>query len=511
LALYARLLSSLPADASLDLNFRIDKRHIDSTRVRETGAYRLRVGKAGTGFGRFEVERDRLTGKFLSDRSLAGDRDDFERMPGALLFDAESEDLDPAFYGRLAGRYRLASGCELVVTHSVVRVLVRNTCDQSWRGLERVNGTRYTIGRSVLPTSATSEISFDLPNQGAATSLTLTTGLEILAAARIETGAREEVTFRSSDGTTIAGTLSRPVHPPQAATILVHGSGPQDRNGYASIIAVLADELTASGHAVLAYDKRGSGASDGDGARASFDVLASDAEAARRYLLQRTDLARLPSGFAGSSQAGWVVARAIAMGSDPQYVLLLGAAGSAMTVRTQNAFNTRARMACAGFSESDITLALEQQDAFFDHLAGARSAAYLDAITLKARRRPQLNDWRFPSSSEIDRNSDDWFNVLDVDFDPRPIWQGYRGHVHLIFARHDDSTPTELAVREWRLINPRRNAPTSLAILARSQHIGLKVSSVCQSDFAKIDAFDPEFFLALQRAARAINALRAPD
>lgn len=65
------------------------------------------AGRSGTGYGRLSAERDSGTGLFRLDRSLPGDRDDFERMAGPPLFAAETEDLDPGSYGRLTGRYAL--------------------------------------------------------------------------------------------------------------------------------------------------------------------------------------------------------------------------------------------------------------------------------------------------------------------------------------------------------------------------------------------------------------------
>ena len=150
---------------------------------------------------------------------------------------------------------------------------------------------------------------------------------------------------------------------------MIHGSGPQDRDGYASIIAVLADQLASSGRVVLTYDKRGSGGSSGDGTRAGFDQLAADAEAGMMMLSKLKNVDPKRVGLAGSSQAGWVAARAVARGANPADVLLLGAAGAAMSVVEQNLYNTEVRMHCAAISDADVKLALDQQRAFF-HFSG---------------------------------------------------------------------------------------------------------------------------------------------
>jgi pimeloyl-ACP methyl ester carboxylesterase len=500
--LYAGVLNSLPKDQPLDLNFRIDRRTFKSDRIVETGAYRLKAGKAGSAFGRFAVERDRTTGLFVLDRSLPGSREDFESIIGAVLLDADVDDLDPDFYGRLTGRYTLSDGCSLVVTHSVVRVLVRNTCDQSWRGLDRINGTTYTFGAAIRPESSLGDIRFALADAGLAGALTESRGDDKRTAKRDDPYTRSDVTFSAPDGTELAGTLWRPKTSAKAATVLIHGSGPQDRNGYASIMAVMADALAANGHLVLAYDKRGSGASYGNGDRAGFDILASDAEASRQFLMSIPEAKGLPSGFAGSSQAGWVAAEAVRGGATPSHVILIGAAGSAVTVEEQNLYNTEVLMRCAGVEKDHIRLALSQQRAFFDVLSGRPSASELDQLTRAARNVPALADWIFSSSAEIDRTSADWFNVLDLDFDPLPVWSSYKGSLIFILGQHDDSTPTSMVIDRWEKLKQSGRARATLSVIPDAQHLGLKVSNLCETDFTTISGFSPGFFAALDQAAR---------
>ena len=94
----------------------------------------------------------------------------------------------------------------------------------------------------------------------------------------------EEVRFRSMDTLGLAGTLTIPAgEGPFPAVILITGSGPQDRD---ETIAghkpfwVIADYLTRQGIAVLRYDERGVGKSDGDFSSATSYDFSVDAEAA---------------------------------------------------------------------------------------------------------------------------------------------------------------------------------------------------------------------------------------
>jgi hypothetical protein len=277
---------------------------------------------------------------------------------------------------------------------------------------------------------------------------------------------------------------------------MIHGSGPQDRDGYASIIAVMADALAAEGRAVLAYDKRGSGGSSGDGDRAGFDVLAADAAAAMQFLRSRNDIDPTRIGLAGSSQAGWVAARAIELGARPSDVLLLGAAGSAITVREQNLYNTELQMRCAGVAAANRRLALAQQAAFFDFLARPSTATTLDRLTARAQAVPALTDWIFPGSRSVNRTDGSWFNVLATDYEPLPVWRRFEGRTVMLFGTLDDATPTVNAVRRLRGSN------ATIRVMSGAQHLGLSASDICQAGLQNVDQFHPELFSVMREFAQ---------
>lgn len=115
----------------------------------------------------------------------------------------------------------------------------------------------------------------------------------------------QELEFQSC-GATLSGVLVFPAERPKAAITLVHGSGKEQR------MLWLARPLAKDGFAVLTYDKRGVGMSGGtyEGGEnnisaANLDLLASDTAAAMEALRNR--FPNVPAGFAGGSQAGWIV------------------------------------------------------------------------------------------------------------------------------------------------------------------------------------------------------------
>lgn len=119
----------------------------------------------------------------------------------------------------------------------------------------------------------------------------------------------QEVKFKSK-GITLAGSILMPKNP-MAAVVIVHGSDPVKRE------LEFAKRLAQEGIAVLTYDKRGVGQSEGVYVGPSvgtnnidttnLNLLANDAHEAvisvHAYLKNK----KIPIGLIGFSQAGWIM------------------------------------------------------------------------------------------------------------------------------------------------------------------------------------------------------------
>lgn len=141
----------------------------------------------------------------------------------------------------------------------------------------------------------------------------------------------------------------------------------------------------------------------------------------------------------------------------------------------------------------DISLALDQQRAFFAFLEDPARAAELDRLTAAGRKRPALADWLFPDSAATDRNGGEWFTTLNPRFDPLPLWRGFRGRMRFLFAEHDDSTPSRLAITRLKGLS------ATVRQIPGAQHIGLAAGDRCRSDLGQLTGFSPAFFAELGR------------
>jgi pimeloyl-ACP methyl ester carboxylesterase len=121
----------------------------------------------------------------------------------------------------------------------------------------------------------------------------------------------EDVVFENKKaGINLAGTLSIPEgEGPFPAVILVSGSGPQNRNEEIAIhkpFLVIADYLTINGYAVLRYDDRGVGESQGNFQMATTADFTTDALSAYDYLKGRDEIDAKKIGVCGHSEGGMV-------------------------------------------------------------------------------------------------------------------------------------------------------------------------------------------------------------
>ncbi len=113
----------------------------------------------------------------------------------------------------------------------------------------------------------------------------------------------EEVTFESAD-IRLAGTLVKPADEGAfPGIVLLHGSGPETRRDVATRAVI--NTLARHGFAVLAYDKRGAGASEGDFETALYRDFIADAIAAIGYLAGRDDVDAERMGLYVVSESGW--------------------------------------------------------------------------------------------------------------------------------------------------------------------------------------------------------------
>jgi pimeloyl-ACP methyl ester carboxylesterase len=142
----------------------------------------------------------------------------------------------------------------------------------------------------------------------------------------------EEVSFRNDVfDIELAGTLTLPEgEGPFKTVILITGSGPQNRDeelmGHKPFL-VIADYLTRNGIAVLRYDDRGVGASEGYYTSATSADLATDVDAAFNFLKTVSMVDTLNIGLMGHSEGGLIAPMVASENKEIAFIVSLAGPG----------------------------------------------------------------------------------------------------------------------------------------------------------------------------------------
>jgi dienelactone hydrolase len=253
---------------------------------------------------------------------------------------------------------------------------------------------------------------------GQATAGTTAAAVEV-AGVRAEV---RELTFR--DGAVIlSGTLLLPPGSDAVpAVVLVHGSGPETRTPYLADAAL----FVASGVAALVFDKRGTGASDGDWRTASLDDLANDVAAAVQALRLQSGIDVDRVGAWGVSQGGWMLPW-VAQRADLAFLVQVTAA--ATPLGDQERWRVAQAMTARGFD--------------------ARAVSATDqALRVLLRSRPLL-------APLLPR---DTLSLLAYDplRDPATVWPSVRAPVLAFVAGRDSLVPSDRTLAVLAAVLKRR-------------------------------------------------------
>lgn len=302
-------------------------------------------------------------------------------------------------------------------------------------------------------------------------------------AKRIELHKEESVSFRSGE-VNLSGTLLTPLaRSPHPAVVIVHGSGAESRDGTLSTPNYsrhVANLFARNGVAVLAYDKRGVGASTGNWSRASFDDLASDVIAAVQFLKTRDDISPKQVGVWGISQAGWVISSAISQSDEIAFVILVG--GGGVSPARQEAYRRELNLRAAGFPEADVEKALVHQQLKFD-LVRRDDLEQLNAVN----ERTKGEMWfQYVSNPEAGDSWTFWRGV--IDFDPVPLWKKCKSPVLLIFGELDESSPVAESIDNiGKALNEGRNSDFKSVVQPKADHI-LLMNKADEKDYPHLSA-----------------------
>ena len=266
----------------------------------------------------------------------------------------------------------------------------------------------------------------------------------------------------ASGSASLSGSLLTPIGPgPHPAIVMIHGSGPVTREA----LMPYADIFVRNGIAVLIHDKRGTGSSTGNWARASFDDLADDALAGVKLLKGRPEINPAQIGLQGTSLGGWVAPLAASRSSDVAFVIVESA--PALTPLEHEKLRVRSQLRADGFAPAggDAGAGVHGSEVRGGaHGQGLGSPAGLDDAQ---RAGGWISYVNAPSSFESLQWH--WDNVLS--YDPLPALEKLTCPVLVLYGELDTIVPADENKKRMEAVLKRSGTrDTTIKVFERANH-----------------------------------------
>jgi alpha-beta hydrolase superfamily lysophospholipase len=295
----------------------------------------------------------------------------------------------------------------------------------------------------------------------------------------------ESVAFASA-GTMLAGTLTLPddvgTYP---GVVLVAGAGPQDRDGTFMNhrpMLVLADHLTRAGYAVLRFDERGIGESEGNFATATAAQLAGDIGAAADFLRETNAVADRQVAIVAHSEGGRLSALAIGSDQAADALILLGApARPGIEGLRSQAARSSSPMAGLQLAVAEAALEVEAGTDLEPALraAGERFLAGLDADALAA-----FGGSENAIVTQLVQAFGQPQSQFSLSFDPRPALRSAKIPVLALYGGKDRQMDAVGAAEAWR---DALNKHGDIEMLPGLNHFFQEAETGAPSEYATIE------------------------
>ncbi|MDQ3802187.1 MAG: alpha/beta fold hydrolase, partial [Acidobacteriota bacterium] len=335
------------------------------------------------------------------------------------------------------------------------------------------------------PIDISAEFSRDA--QGKVTGLVWREGKEKAVQARkVFPHRQEEVTFRNND-VVLHGTLMIPEgagkHP---AVIFAHGSGAATRN-----VGFFQTFFIRHGIAVLSFDKRGAGKSNGDWRYSSFDDLANDVIAGIDYLKTRPDIDPKQIGVHGTSQGGWIGSIVASKVKDIAYLIVRVGPGV-------DVVRTVAHEDGGFMREEKLTPEQVEEGEDFARRIGYMAARgepweKIDALHKSVKDKPWAKHV-FPAGLAKDRFWWQWYR-LNGHYDSADYLKNVRVPVLWFLGEHDQNLPTPESASAIRAaLAEADNRDFTVKILRRTGHGFLISDTGFNSEFPTQKYYVPGYW-----------------
>ncbi|MCA1601897.1 MAG: alpha/beta fold hydrolase, partial [Acidobacteria bacterium] len=250
------------------------------------------------------------------------------------------------------------------------------------------------------------------------------------------------------------------------------------------------DFFLSRGLAVLIYDKRGTGGSNGNLERSTFDDLAADGRAAVQFLKSHTGINAHQIGLCGSSQGGFLAALVASGNRDVAFIINLF--GMYVPVWQQELYRAEAEMRGGSLSESEMAEALAFMRLEFDVGRTGQDWERLAAMMQQAKGKKWF-DYVPHFFSDLNELRYYWRTLYS--YDPALALEKVSCPILALFGELDNSTPVPQTIANMqRALRIAGNANFTYKVFPRGNHGLLESETGSNSEIPRLRRFVPKLF-----------------
>jgi uncharacterized protein len=286
----------------------------------------------------------------------------------------------------------------------------------------------------------------------------------------------EELVEFSNQNIRLKGTLYTPVSGgPHPVMVVLHGATGGLRNF--PFYTHLHTRLPQHGIAVLVYDRRGSGQSNGSFETADFDQLAQDAIAGIDYLRSRKDIDHTRIGAYGISQGGWIAPIVAARRHELSFLIVVSSSGVSPTEQMNYGVGNTLRK--GGFPEQVIDRAIAIRNQVDEYYRGHVTREVVQAEVTRARGEAWFPEAYIDATLPHDVTLDKWY--YEFDYDPLPVWRQVDQPTLFIFAEDDQWVPVPESMSNFKVATAHLQDVT-MAQIEGTDHLMGKIDTPTTSE-----------------------------
>ena len=212
----------------------------------------------------------------------------------------------------------------------------------------------------------------------------------------------------------------------------------------------LKSALPNLGIAVLVFDRRGAGGSQGRFETADFDDLAEDVVSVVEYLESRNDIISSKIGLHGTSQGAWIAP--IAAAKKPEIACVVAVSASGVTPAEQMDYGVAFHLERNGYDQFVIDKAIELRTLVNEYFRGHVAMEYVKSELSVYESESWFGmAYLFPGKQlPADVTQSKWH--YEMDYEPLSIWKKVTQPTLFLFAETDEWVPVGTSMENYKYV-----------------------------------------------------------